>query len=129
MNDPIFTDSRGIVILDEGDPRATTCLTCYASWDDSVATAWTPTPAGRCPWEHEHDSCDKDGEPVTSPKTNGLSIQLPVIPLPEQHLHSCDHCGARAIALVWQDGVGPNGEAGLYYGPDCGRCVEFTMPV
>lgn len=52
--DAPFTDPRGIVLLDEGDPRATTCGTCGASWDDSVGTAWTPAPAGRCPWEAEH---------------------------------------------------------------------------
>lgn len=56
-NTPI-TDARGIVLLDEGDPRATTCLTCSKSWDDSVATGWTPAPAGRCPWESEHPADD-----------------------------------------------------------------------
>jgi hypothetical protein len=60
MTDPTFTDSRGIVLLDEGDPRATTCDICHHSWDDSVATAWTPTPAGRCPWEHEHPPVSDD---------------------------------------------------------------------
>ena len=58
MTEPTFTDSRGIVLLDEGDPRATTCPICHHSWDDSVATAWTPAPAGRCPWEYEHPSAD-----------------------------------------------------------------------
>jgi hypothetical protein len=27
---------------------------CGRSWDDAVATSWTPAPAGRCPFEHFH---------------------------------------------------------------------------
>lgn len=50
----INTDDRGIVILDPDDPNATVCGACGAAWDDSVSTGWTPTPAGRCPWEDEH---------------------------------------------------------------------------
>lgn len=33
---------------------ATTCGTCYRTWDDGVSTALTPTPSGRCPFEHMH---------------------------------------------------------------------------
>jgi hypothetical protein len=31
-----------------------TCGTCGKSWDDSVSTAVTPVPAGRCPFEYDH---------------------------------------------------------------------------
>lgn len=31
-----------------------TCGTCGLSWDDGIATSWTPTPAGRCPFEYFH---------------------------------------------------------------------------
>ena|SRR5690349_23615447 len=31
------------------------CGTCYRMWDDSISTAWTPAPAGRCPFEYEHE--------------------------------------------------------------------------
>lgn len=35
-----------------------TCGTCGRSWDDAIATGWTPAPAGRCPFEYFH------GEPL-----------------------------------------------------------------
>jgi hypothetical protein len=31
-----------------------TCGECGRSWDDSVSTSMTPTPAGRCPFEAFH---------------------------------------------------------------------------
>lgn len=31
-----------------------TCGTCGRSWDDGISTQWTPTPAGRCPFEYFH---------------------------------------------------------------------------
>jgi len=37
------------------DRRAATCGACGRSWDDTVSTAWTPVPSGRCPFEYEHD--------------------------------------------------------------------------
>lgn len=40
--------------LDENPKGRTTCLTCGLSWDDSVSTSITPTPSGRCPFEHFH---------------------------------------------------------------------------
>lgn len=36
------------------NPNACTCGTCGRSWDDSIATSWTPTPSGRCPFEYYH---------------------------------------------------------------------------
>lgn len=35
-----------------GDPG--TCGTCGLSWDDSIATGYTPAPGGRCPFEEFH---------------------------------------------------------------------------
>lgn len=48
------TDQRGVVELDPADPRSTVCSECGRGWDDTVATAWTPVPAGRCPFEYDH---------------------------------------------------------------------------
>jgi hypothetical protein len=31
------------------------CGSCGRSWDDGICTSMTPTPAGRCPFEHYHD--------------------------------------------------------------------------
>lgn len=31
-----------------------TCGDCMRSWDDSHASAWTPAPSGRCPFEYGH---------------------------------------------------------------------------
>lgn len=30
------------------------CGHCGLSWDDGKATAWTPSPSGRCPFEYFH---------------------------------------------------------------------------
>lgn len=58
------TDDRGVVeVLDHevytraylSRPiRVITCGACHRMWDDAVATAWTPAPSGRCPFESEH---------------------------------------------------------------------------
>jgi hypothetical protein len=47
LTDVVFTDRR-----------ATVCLTCYRAWDDTVSTSRTPVPAGRCPFEDEHEDED-----------------------------------------------------------------------
>ncbi len=39
---------------------AVTCGTCGRSWDDSISTSVTPVPAGRCPWESDHEDDDED---------------------------------------------------------------------
>lgn len=39
---------------DHDCPTAATCNSCGLSWDDSIATAYTPAPAGRCPFEQFH---------------------------------------------------------------------------
>lgn len=38
-----------------------TCGTCGRSWDDAIATAWTPVPSGRCPFEYYHADDANDG--------------------------------------------------------------------
>ena len=35
--------------------RAATCGTCGRSWDDTASTSRTPVPAGRCPFEDQHE--------------------------------------------------------------------------
>ena len=42
---------------DDGQPivRLTTCGECGRTWDDALITSMTPTPAGRCPFEDEHE--------------------------------------------------------------------------
>ncbi len=32
-----------------------TCGTCGRSWDDGIATGYTPAPSARCPFEYFHD--------------------------------------------------------------------------
>lgn len=36
-----------------------TCGECDRSWDDNYASAWTPTPGARCPFEYDHDIITK----------------------------------------------------------------------
>lgn len=41
------------------DPNAVaTCGACGFRWDDTIGTAWTPAPAGRCPNEYNHEEED-----------------------------------------------------------------------
>ena len=41
----------------DGEPYVTvaTCGTCGLSWNDAAVSSLTPTPAGRCPFEYEHE--------------------------------------------------------------------------
>jgi hypothetical protein len=39
---------------DSAEDRAK-CGTCGREWDDAIPTAYTPTPAARCPFEGFHD--------------------------------------------------------------------------
>jgi hypothetical protein len=45
-----------VAVLGEHDKAEDriTCGTCHRSWDDSISTAWTPVPSGRCPFEYYH---------------------------------------------------------------------------
>ena len=45
-----------VVEVDPDDLNATVCGTCGRAWDDRVITPVTPTPAGRCPFEYDHES-------------------------------------------------------------------------
>lgn len=44
---------------DESAKDRCTCGTCGLSWDDGKPTEWTPTPAGRCPFEYFHEVEDE----------------------------------------------------------------------
>jgi hypothetical protein len=35
-----------------------TCGTCGRSWNDAAVSSVTPAPAGRCPFEYEHERSD-----------------------------------------------------------------------
>lgn len=54
-----FPPPPGVVELSPLDPRATVCGVCGRGWDDSVASAWTPAPAGRCPFEYLHPKSEE----------------------------------------------------------------------
>jgi hypothetical protein len=59
---PVKVLVTGDVLL-ASDPAKdpVTCGTCHRTWDDAIPTAYTPAPAGRCPFEAWH------GEPALSP--------------------------------------------------------------
>lgn len=45
-----------IAATPDTDPaNVATCGACGFKWDDSISTLFTPTPAGRCPNEYNHD--------------------------------------------------------------------------
>ena len=61
----VWVHRNGVVELDPADERATVCGACGRAWDDTVSTAVTPVPAGRCPFEYDHeDRCAECGEPT-----------------------------------------------------------------
>lgn len=43
-------DENGLTVVD-----TVTCGNCGLSWNDALITSWTPTPAGRCPYEYIHE--------------------------------------------------------------------------
>lgn len=56
-DDVLAIDDRCVVELRSGStrPGAAVCGVCGRTWDDSVSTAVTPAPGGRCPYEATHD--------------------------------------------------------------------------
>lgn len=59
----ILTDARGVEYVEDADyARLLTlphgwslCETCHRAWNDSKGTSVTPAPAGRCPFEYDHE--------------------------------------------------------------------------
>jgi len=59
--------------------RAATCGTCGRSWDDTVSTAWTPVPSGRCPFEYEHESlCSSCDTPTEDGLCDDCFAEIPM---------------------------------------------------
>jgi hypothetical protein len=96
-------DDRGVVeVLIPGayqrehpDADVVTCGHCGRGWDDAVVTGWTPTPAGRCPFEAEHEYaepcqwfalCEND---ATQTRPHPILGDVPI----------CDRCAARVDEL------------------------------
>lgn len=51
---PIDFPVQPIYYADTSFPGIATCDTCGRSWDNRIATDYTPVPAGRCPFEAFH---------------------------------------------------------------------------
>lgn len=53
---PEVPDDFPVTVLGPDDPAQdrVTCGECGRAWDDAVPTSYTPTPAGRCPFEAFH---------------------------------------------------------------------------
>ena len=60
-----------LLLNDDGEPiiRVATCGTCGRSWNDAEVSDWTPAPAGRCPFEDEHEHDD-------APVRSGMSDEV-----------------------------------------------------
>lgn len=52
---PLFTKAEKDAAVDLAQ-----CGTCHHFWDDGIATGWTPTPGGRCPFEEYHQNEEPD---------------------------------------------------------------------
>ena len=39
-----------------------TCGHCGRSWNDAAVSEITPVPAGRCPFEYDHEYDDEEGD-------------------------------------------------------------------
>ena len=51
--------ANATVLTDENDQPVVvmaTCGTCGRTWNDAAISSITPTPAGRCPWEADHET-------------------------------------------------------------------------
>lgn len=98
-----------------------TCGTCHLSWDDSVSTALTPTPAGRCPFEAFHRPAPK-GPKGTTPVAVGARVDGALV-APETlshyspRIHSPTACG-----FVLRDGQVPYETRDWRY-VDCAACL------
>lgn len=86
------TDERGVVLLDPADPRASVCGHCGRAWDDSVSTSVTPTPSGRCPFEHEHEYDDEND-------CDGCEEQPGVIVMPGSLFRLCAECYVEGLPV------------------------------
>jgi hypothetical protein len=46
---------RAIAVTESTPPaNVAECGACHFKWDDTISTAWTPAPSGRCPNEYNH---------------------------------------------------------------------------
>jgi len=52
-----------------------TCGACGHSWNDAAVSAVTPTPAGRCPFEYDHEL--EDVEYADEEETGQLAVGVP----------------------------------------------------
>lgn len=59
---PVLTPVPGAQVRldDNGNPivEVATCGACGRSWNDAAVSAVTPVPAGRCPFEYEHEDAE-----------------------------------------------------------------------
>jgi hypothetical protein len=82
-----------------------TCGTCGLSWDDGKATALTPAPAGRCPFEYFH------------------------VPAPQLD-YVCKHCGSRNVyrdaTAQWNVSAQAWEMVDVHDHADCGDCDGET---
>lgn len=62
-----------------------TCGTCGLSWDDAVATDWTPVPSGRCPFEYFH--LPQEEHSVEQHERDAVSAKLGYLP-PDTRINS-----------------------------------------
>lgn len=89
----VYVHANGVEELDPADDRATVCGTCGRAWNDSVSTAVTPVPAGRCPFEYEHP--DEDAACNTCGGTGKWETTLEDDPTTLVPLGPCPDCSTR----------------------------------
>lgn len=53
-----------------------TCGACGLSWDDGVATDWTPTPSARCPFEYYHTADKRKRSGISGNRAYKLKSRL-----------------------------------------------------
>ncbi len=54
LNTKVWHPVTFVVSYIEPHDGIATCGTCGRSWDDTLSTSVTPTPAARCPFEYQH---------------------------------------------------------------------------
>jgi len=70
-------DRSGAVEVPHEFVGSTTCGTCGRSWDDFISTPVTPAPAGRCPFEYDHEEEEPSNEFVlVAPHHDGGTVVI-----------------------------------------------------
>ncbi len=99
-------------LASDDDARyAATCGTCGLIWDDGLATAYTPAPGGRCPFEAFHGTL-----------ANGLDVSRLLSEFPDFDLGTLPAIPSHWVDTSWHNDVCPS----FQVSPDVSVFVDYA---